>query len=77
MLLFILVVIMVVILWKTGNAKMRKMIACTAMGLTFVAIVHTALQYNTSQNSSVKVKSEGVIERDINDYKHENQQYAP
>ncbi|WCF05952.1 hypothetical protein NDS46_16390 [Paenibacillus thiaminolyticus] len=75
--LFIILSVIGIILWKTGNAKMRRAIAYTAMGLATAAFLYTASQFNTSQNNSVVVQSEGVIEGDINDHKHEKQQYVP
>lgn len=74
MLLLILIVIIGTILWKTGNAKMKKTLVFTVMGLSFIALMHTALQFNISQKSSVTVQSEGVTEGDINNHKHEKQQ---
>lgn len=77
MLFWILVVLAGAIFWKSGSAKTKKAIVYTVAGLALVTFVHTAIQFNTWQNSSVLIQSESVSEGDMSDHKHEKQSYVP
>ncbi|MNW46294.1 hypothetical protein D3C74_235820 [compost metagenome] len=77
MLLLAVITLTAVLLWKNRNANTRKVIVFTFLGLTLFVLLHSTLQYNTSQDDSVSVKSTGVTEKGLDEIKHKKEQLLP